>query len=148
MVSWCLSTMVGVMIKILLLRVEESPHILVQKKNLESKKALAQEPFPFMKLQYLKSNNINQTFFAWTKDILYCGEIMTHQELSYYQSSTECVLEKLTVRAKKTSNYGSSESLSYFYTIRRDSILSHLIIVLSSLSLKLCTFKSILKSKR
>ena len=34
MVSWCLNTMVGVMIKILHLKVEESPFILAQKKNL------------------------------------------------------------------------------------------------------------------
>ena len=33
MVSWCLSTMVGVMIKTLHLRVEESVHILAQKKS-------------------------------------------------------------------------------------------------------------------
>ena len=33
MASWCLSTMVGVMIKTLLLRVEESAHILAQKKR-------------------------------------------------------------------------------------------------------------------
>ena len=102
MASWCLSTMVGVMIKTLHLRVEESHLILAQKKSSASRKARAPELTPFTRLQYLRSNNISRTSFVWTRDTLFYGETMTQLEHSYCQLSTECARGKPTVRVKKT----------------------------------------------
>ena len=148
MASLCSRTILGVTMKILHQRVEELAPILAQRKSSASKKARTPGHTPFIKVQYSKLRDSSQTSFAWTRDNLFYGETTTHLEHSYFQSSTECAKGKHTVRAKRTSGNGLSESSSYFYTTRKGLTLSHLTIALSSLSLNFCTSKSTLKSKR